>query len=102
MKKQVLRNYVILATATLAIPALLYGVYAIKLYESHSISLKPILLNKEWHHYAVNTKYEIIGINTVEHIIVHTHCHLALYSVRLTYQAYLIYFLVAYQCCYGL
>ena len=29
MKKQVLRNYVILATATLAIPALLYGVYAI-------------------------------------------------------------------------
>jgi len=29
MRKQVLRNYVILAIATLAIPALLYGVYAI-------------------------------------------------------------------------
>ena len=61
------------------------------------MSLEPVLLEEERHEDAVNHQYEVVGVNTVEHVVAEHQRDFALHTVRLTYPAYLVDFFCSYH-----
>ena len=62
-----------------------------KAYKRCLVVLEAVLVEEEWHEYAVNLKNEVVGVYTVEDIVVEVERHLAVYAVRLAYLTYFIY-----------
>ena len=62
-----------------------------KAYKRRLVVLEAVFVEEEWHEYAVNLKNEVVGVYTVEDIVVEVERHLAVYAVRLANLTYFIY-----------
>ena len=83
--------------ATNVFASLLHRVDVAELYQYESVGTETIFLHEEGYEDAINVEDEIIGINTVKHIVIDLHRQLALHSVGLAHTSYLIYLLATYH-----
>ena len=74
---------------------LLHIVDVAEFHQGRGVGAKPVFFKKEGYENAVDAQYHIVGIHTVEHIIVHQHGHLALHAMGLADTSYLINVVVA-------
>ena len=68
-----------------------------KPYESRLVRLKAVLVHKERHQNAVHVENEIVGVGTVEHVVVEVERHFAVNSVRFAYASDFIYSFFLYH-----
>ena len=68
-----------------------------KPYKSRLVRLETVLVHKERHENAVHVENEIVGVGTVEHVVVEVERHFAVNSVRFAYASDFIYSFFLYH-----